>query len=283
MVNPDKDRMHNIGTIREGAKDVFRIERPFYKITKEKLKKMTGLAVPKAKEWEEAPLKFGPWPYLCAEEIGLKELFTEYMHCVMGIKRGEWYDLIDRRPFYWLPYKQFERALNKLREEKRITEKMKDRIKKIAYAFSQHKYFNETIKRCDAGTEITIQDENGNKQRVKFQLDRDKFLDCWHKMSDFGIMLFRIPRERKEQKKVDVTIPLQPDYWIGIGDIRESRVPSVYSFAPYKMVRDFDTPDPLEVGMNYMEVCNALNSRFNKYIEVARKECENQLNIKAKN
>ncbi len=285
MMDPEKNRTHNIKTIREEAKDVFRIERPFYKITKEKLKTLTGLAIPKAVEWEEAPLKLGPWPYLCAEAIGLKELLSEYMHCVMGIKRNEWFDLINRRPFHWLSYKRFERALKNLRKEKKITEKMKDRIKKIAYVMSDHRSFYRAIKLCDAGTKVTVQDENGNKTKVEFQLDRDKFIDCWHKMSNFGIMLFRIPRERKNANgksygAIDATIPLNTDYMVGIGEIIRSRVPSEYSFLKYKMARDFDTTDPLEVGQNYWEINNAISCRFDKYIEDARKKAESQLNIK---
>ena len=107
MMDSRKDRMRNIAQIREDAKDVIRIERPFYKISKPKLYSLTGLRVPKAEEGREAPLKLGPLPFLCEEKIGLNTIFKEYIRCVLGIKATQKYDMVNRQSFKWVSLKRF--------------------------------------------------------------------------------------------------------------------------------------------------------------------------------
>ena len=293
MMDSRKDRMHNIAQIREDAKDVIRIERPFYKISKPKLYSLTGLRVPKAVEGREAPLKLGPLPFLCIEEIGLDTIFREYIRCVLGIKSTQKYDMVNRQDFKWVSLKRFVREMDRLYKAGRITKRRHDTVLKMAYATSEARSVKKAVKNCDAGTHIWWgHDEEGNKIRIPFRRAADRFKDMWHKMYEFGMMLFRIPDDREvvgvenndwEAKELDANFIFDVNAnMVAIGAMLDKEPSSYFDFLPYQFVkgRGLDTDDPLEIRQNYDEVLSRIYHHFEKYIEESRIAFERKNNKK---
>ncbi len=285
MMDPAKDNMHNIDEIREEAKDVIRIERPFYKITKEKLFSMTGLRVPVAEEGKEAPLKLGPLPLLYDESDGLKTIFREYLESVLGIKRNLVKEYMqNHHDFKWVSLKRFVREMDRLYEAGQITKQRHDTVLKMAYATSEAKSVKRSIENCHAGTHIWWgHDEEGNKIRVPFQRSKNLFHDTWHNMCELGMMLFRIPNNREvlgvenndwRAKELDANFIFNiAETMVGIGTILEKEQSNHFSFLPYKFVqgRGLDTPDPLEIRQNYSDILYILYLRLQKYIDEREK------------
>ena len=281
MMDPEKDNMRNIDQIREDAKDVIRIERPFYKISKQKLFSMSGLIIPKAQEGREAPLKLGPLPLLYTEEIGLYSIFKEYQQCVLGIKRNQWQDIVERPVFRWVSCKRFKREMDRLYEAGRITKQRHDTVLKMAYATSEARSVKKAVQNCEAGTHVWWElDDKGNKIRIPFHRSADRFRDSWQGMHELGMMLFRIPNDRDvkgtekndwEAREMDPYFIFSTKSMVGIGTILEEEYSSHYDFLPYKVIRDYDTPDPLEIRVNYGEITELLFHKLGKYIEESQK------------
>lgn len=278
------DRMHNIAQIREEAENVIRIERPFYKVTKTKLMRLTGLKIPEARVCEEAPLKLGPMPFLIDEGSGLKTIFDEYKQCVLGIKRTKLheYDIVNRQEFKWVSTKRFLREMDRLLEEKQIRQQWHDTVLKMAYATSEARSVKRGMHNCNVGTHIYWgQDEEGNKIRIPYQRSSGSFYDTWQRMHELGMMLFRIPNERYVEGQSDIEVDeeghvqeldanfiFDVNNMVSIGiDLKDTPVTSGFHFLPYKVVRGYDTPDPLEVRHNYAEILSILYQRLWNYIE----------------
>lgn len=296
MMDSRKDRMRNIAQIREDAKDVIRIERPFYKISKPKLYSLTGLRVPKAEEGREAPLKLGPLPFLCIEEIGLDTIFKEYIRCVLGIKSTQKYDMVNRQSFKWVSLKRFVREMDRLYEAGRITKRRHDTVLKMAYATSEARSVKRAVHNCNAGTHIWWgHDEEENKIRIPFRRSADRFKDMWQKMYELGMMLFRIPDDREvagvennewEAKELDANFIFDVNAnMVAIGTMLDEETSSYFDFLPYQFVRGrgLDTDDPLEIRQNYDEILSRIYYHFGKYIEESRKELERKNNLRNKN
>lgn len=296
MMDSRKDRMHNIAQIREDAKDVIRIERPFYKISKPKLYSLTGLRVPKAEEGREAPLKLGPLPFLCIEEIGLNTIFKEYIRCVLGIKATQKYDMVNRQSFKWVSLKRFVREMDRLYKVGRITKRRHDTVLKMAYATSEARSVKRAVHNCNAGTHIWWgHDEEENKIRIPFRRSADRFKDMWQKMYELGMMLFRIPDDREvagvennewEAKELDANFIFDVNAnMVAIGTMLDEETSSYFDFLPYQFVRGrgLDTDDPLEIRQNYDEILSRIYYHFGKYIEESRKELERKNNLRNKN
>ncbi len=280
MMDPAKDNMHNIDQIREDARDVIRIERPFYKITKEKLYRMSGLIIPKAQDGKEPPLKMGPLPLLWNEKIGLYSIFKEYQQCVLGIKRNRWHDIVERPSFKWVSTasKKFNRKLDSLLEEGRITQHQHDTILKMAYATSEARSVKRAVHNCNAGTEIWWEhDEDENKIRIPFHRSAGSFIDTWHDMYELGMMLLRIPGEQPPVDELDANFIFDTDNWTGIGTMLEKEYSSHYDFLPYKVIRAYDSPDPLELQYNYEEITRIIYQRFLKYMEDSEKAYQERM------
>ena len=278
MMDPEKDNMYNIDQLREDAKDVIRIERPFYKVSKQKLFSLTGIIVPKAEEGLEAPLKMGPLPLLYTEEIGLRSIFKEYQQCVLGFKRNEWSDIYDHPSFKWVTCKRFKREMDRLYEAGRITKQRHDTVLKMAYATTEARSVKKAVQNCDAGTHVYWeQDDEGNKIRVPFQRSADNFRKTWQDMHELGMMLFRIPNDREvvgienkewEAKELDPYFVFDVENnMVGIGNMLEKEHTSHYDFLPYKVIRAYESDDPLEVQYNYEEITYIIYQRLEKYID----------------
>ena len=286
MMNPAKDNMHNIEQIREDAKNVIRIERPFYKISKEKLFSMTGLIVPKAIEGREAPLKLGPLPFLCEEKIGLNTIFKEYIRCVLGIKATQKYDIVNRQNFKWVSLKRFVREMDRLYEAGRITKQRHDTVLKMAYATSEARSVKRAVHNCDIGTHINWgHDEEGNRIRIPFQRSADNFRSTWQTMHELGMMLFRIPDDRVvlgvedndwEARELDANFIFDSNNMVAIGTIYDKAPSSDFGFLPYRFVRGrgLDTSNPLEIRKNYDDIQTILRSKLGRYIENSQKAAE---------
>lgn len=284
MMDQAKDNMHNISHIRKDAKDVIRIERPFYKITKQKLFRLSGLALPKAEEGRDAPLKLGPIPFLWDERVGLEAIILEYRQCVLGLKRGQKYDP-DQQELKWVSLKRFVREMDRLYDSGRITKQRHDTVLKMAYATSEARSVKNAVHNCDAGTHIWWgHDEEDNKIRIEFQRSKHLFIDTWHDMHELGMMLMRIPANRHvagtedndwEAKELDANFIFKPDlYMTGIEDSSKEPNFTHYDFLPYKVIRGYDTPDPLEMQYNYEEITRILYQWFDKYIYDSQKAYE---------
>ncbi len=281
MMDPEKDEMHNICQIREEAENVIRIERPFYKISKQKLFSISGMVVPAARTGEEAPLKMGPLPFLADETIGIRTIFKEYMQRVLGIKRTELqhYDIVNYPSLKWVSCKRFRREMDRILESGRITRQRHEIILKMAYATSEARSVMKAVQNCNTGTHVwwgRDDDDDENKVRVAFQRSTKNFTDVWHDMHHLGIMLARIPNEREvhgvenndwNARELDANFIFNTDNLVGIGTILDKETSSHFDFLPYRVVRGYDTPDPLEVRHNYSEVLERIYARFVQYLD----------------
>ncbi len=293
MMDPGKDNMHNICQIREDARDVLRIERPFYKISKQKLFSLSGLIIPKAVEGREAPIKLGPLPYLWTEYIGLKTIILEYRKSVLGLKRGQSTDPKNQN-FKWVSLKRFVREMDRLYESGQITKQRHDTVLKMAYATSEARSVKKAVQNCDAGTHVWWgHDEEENKIRIEFQRSKHLFIDTWHDMHELGMMLMRIPADRKvegvedndwEAKELDANFIFKAEQNLtGIEDSSKERAPDHKDFLPYKVIRGYDTPDPLEVRYNYEEITRILYQWLDKYIYDSNRAYEERRRRRNKN
>ena len=285
MMDPKKDYMHNIEVIREEAKDVIRIERPFYKISKPKLYSLVGIHIPKAIEGEEAPLKLGPLPLIYDESVGLRTIFKEYVTNVLGIKRTRVKEyLAHHGEFKWVSLKRLPRELDRRLEAGQITRHNHDTVLKMAYAVSRARSVKKGAANCAANKKIYWdQNEDGKRIEIKYYRSENLFRKTWQTMHEFGMMLLRIPDKREvfgcenndwEAKELDANFIFDiENNMVGIGTIIEDKQEmrrkgvEIDKFPPYKVIRDYDTPDPLEVYHNYHEVLDKLYHLLNKYAE----------------
>lgn len=281
MWSHDYDNMHNIAQIREDAKDVIRIERPFYKVSKQKLLSLTGLPIPKAEEGSEAPLTLGPLLLMYDERVGLKTLFKEYLSCVLGIKRTEFISYMQNHPdFKWVSLKRFVREMDRLYEAGRITKQRHDTVLKMAYATSAARSVARAAQNCDNGTHIWWgHDEEGKKISILYRRSAENFRGTWKTMNELGMMLLRIPAEKTvlgvekndwNAKELDANFIFNIESsMVDIGTMLEEEQSNHFDFLPYRFVnnRGLGTSDPLEIRQNYEDILRTLYLRLQKYID----------------